>query len=299
MSERDPQSAWLDAWAATQKDLWQRFLTGQAPAPAAPEAPGLAMFNQFFGQSLPESSQDVTRRMLQFGEGYLGVAREFWKVVQAMPAGGADPGRLQKEVEALRSSFADGFARLYGTGPLGGDLLAAWQRMGAAAGGTAGQPFSWPGLPALGPTRERQEAMERLGRAALRYQQALAGFSQLLTRVSAEAVERLAKRVTRRAQSNEPIGSFRAMYDLWVDSGEEAFAAAAHGAEFAKAQSELNDALMELKAEQHKQVEDWARSLDLPTRTEMNTVLKRLNTLRRRVRELEDELDALKQARRP
>jgi len=126
-----------------------------------------------------------------------------------------------------------------------------------------------------------------------------ASFSQLLTKVSAEAVERLAKRVTRRAQSNEPIGSFRAMYDLWVDSGEEAFAAAAHGADFAKAQSELNDALMALKSAQHKQVEDWARSLDLPTRTEMNTVLKRLNTLRRRVREMEDELDALKQARRP
>lgn len=299
MSEHDPQSAWLDAWATAQKELWQRFLTGQAPAPAAPENPGLAMFNQFFGQSLPDSTQDITRKMLQFGEGYLGVAREFWKVVQAMPAGGGEAGRLQKEIEALRSGFADGFARLYGTGPLGGDLLAAWQRIGAVGIGGPGQSAAWPGLPALGPTRERQEAIERLGRAALHYQQALAKFAQLLTKVSGEAVERLAKRVTKRAQSNEPIGSLRAMYDLWVDSGEEAFAAAAHGAEFTKAQAELNEALMELKAEQQKQVEDWARALDLPTRTEMNTILKRLNTLRRRVRELEDEIEALKGARRP
>ena len=299
MSERDPQSAWLEAWAQAQKDIWQRMLAAQPAAAPAAGNPGLAMFNQLFGQSLPDSSQDVSRKMLQFGEGYLGVAQEFWKLMQSLPAGGPDPGGLQRELDALRSSFSDGFSRLYGSGPLGGDLLGAWQRMGAASGGGAGQAFAWPGMPALGPTRERQESMERLGRVALRYQQALANFSQLLGKVSGEAVERLAKRVAKRAQSNQPIDSFRAMYDLWVESGEEAFAAAAHGADFARAQSELNDALMELKGEQHKQVEDWARSLDLPTRTELNTVLKRVNTLRRRVRELEEEVEGLKKARRP
>jgi class III poly(R)-hydroxyalkanoic acid synthase PhaE subunit len=105
--------------------------------------------------------------------------------------------------------------------------------------------------------------------------------------------------VTRRVESKEPVGSLRAMYDLWVDAGEEAYAAAAHGPEFAKAQAELNDALMDLKAEQRAQVEDWARALDLPTRTEVNTILKRMNTLKRRVRELEEELERLRQAGRP
>jgi len=56
---------------------------------------------------------------------------------------------------------------------------------------------------------------------------------------------------------------------------------------------------MELKTEQRAQVEDWARALDLPTRTELNTILKRLNTVRRRVRELEEEIDQLKRAGRP
>jgi len=296
MSERDPQSAWLDAWATAQKDLWQRFLGGQ-PA-AAQEAPGLAMFSQFFGQGLPDTSQDLTRKMMEFGEGYLGVAREFWKLAEATQAGSADAATLQQELAALQSSFAEGFSRLYSSGPLGGDLMAAWQRMGAGAMGGGPAP-AFPGMPALGPLRERQEAMERLGRAALKYQQALGHFGELLSRVSGDAVGRLAKRVSRQVQSEQPIGSLRAMYDLWVDAGEEAYAAAAHGPEFAKAQAELNEALMDLKAEQHAQVEDWARALDLPTRTELNTLLKRLNTLKRRVRELEEELDQLKQARRP
>jgi polyhydroxyalkanoate synthesis regulator phasin len=296
MSERDPQTAWLDAWATAQKDLWQRFLGGQ-PAPTQ-EAPGLAMFSQFFGQGLPDSSQDLTRKMMEFGEGYLGVAREFWKLVEATPAGASDAASLQRQMEALQSSFADGFSKLYAGGPLGGDLMAAWQRMGAAGTGPDQAP-AFPGMPALGPLRERQEAMERLGRATLKYQQALGRFGELLSRVSGDAVGRLARRVARRVQSEEPIGSLRAMYDLWVDAGEEAYAAAAHGPEFARAQAELNDALMGLKAEQRAQVEDWARALDLPTRTELNTILKRVNTLRRRVRELEEELDQLRRAGRP
>jgi len=296
MSEKDPQSAWLDAWATAQKDLWQRFLGGQ-PASAPEPAAGPAMFAQLFGQGLPDSSRDLTRKMMEFGEGYLGVAREFWKLVQAMPAGATDAAKLQRELQSLQSGFTESFSRLYASGPLGGDLLDAWQRMGAAAG-AGGQGPAWPGLPALGPLRERQEAMERLGRAALKYQQALGRFGQLLSRVSGDAVERLAKRVTRRVESDEPIGSLRAMYDLWVDAGEEAYAAAAHGREFAQAQAELNDALMDLKAEQRAQVEEWARALDLPTRTEINTILKRLNTLKRRVRELEEELDTKRQAKR-
>lgn len=296
MNEHDPQSAWLEAWVSTQRDLWTRLLGGQV---AAPTAPPLASFAQLFGQPLPDSPQEVTRKMMEFGEGYLGVAREFWKLVEAAQAGGGDAGRLQRDLEALQASFTQGFSKLYGSGPLGGDLLAAWQRLGATASGPAGPvPPPWPGLPALGPTRERQEALERLGRAALRYQQALGRFSELLAKVSADAVGRLSRRVARRAQANEPVDSFRAMYDLWVDAGEEAYAAAAHGADFAKAQSELSDALMDLKAEQQKQVEDWARSLDLPTRTEMNTTLKRLNTLRRRVRELEEDVEKLKRGTR-
>ena len=59
---------------------------------------------------------------------------------------------------------------------------------------TASNPASmpaWPGLPALGITRERQEAMERLGQAALRYQQAIGRYGELLGKVDGRAQVRL------------------------------------------------------------------------------------------------------------
>lgn len=299
MSEQNPQAPWLDAWMSMQQDVWKKLMSGQAGA-MPPSMPGPAQFMQFFGVPLPDSSADVSRRMLEFGEGYLGVAREFWKLFQsAAPSGTAtDAERLQRELEKLRASFTEGFARLYGA-PFGEEVMAAWKRMGEAAagamGGSGAAPI--PGLPPLGLTREKQEAMQRLGGAALRYQQALVRFGELLARVSGDAVDRLSRRVVKRASGEAPIGSLRAMYDLWVESGEEAFAAAAHGAEFAKAQAELNDALTELRAEQQKQVEEWARALDLPTRAELNSLIRRIDTLRNRVREIEGEIEALKQGR--
>jgi polyhydroxyalkanoate synthase subunit PhaE len=300
MSDQNAQAAWLTAWLSTQRELWQKFAAG-APGAPPPPALGPQAFMQLFGATLPDSSRDVTRRMMEFGEGYLGVAREFWKVLEGAPQAPQGSADLARQLEALRGQLMQGFSGVYGaTAPAGlapgSDALAAWSRLGAAFMPGAAPP---EGAVAFGPTRERQEALERLARAGSRYQQALAAFGALLGRVSSDAVDRLARRIGERAAGEQRPESLRAIYDLWVDAGEEAYAAAAHAPEFARAQAELNDALMDLKREQQRQVEDWARSLDLPTRSEMNTVLKRVNTLRRRLRELEEELEQLRGSRQP
>jgi class III poly(R)-hydroxyalkanoic acid synthase PhaE subunit len=285
----------MQAWMTAQREMWEKLVAGGAPA--APQPPRPEQFMQMFGASLPESSRDVAWKLMEFGEGYLGVAREFWKVIQDV--GAAGPGqstedRLRRDLDELRRTFTQGFSQVYTGLPLGAEMLAGWQKMGATMSGTAA---GVPPLPAFGLTRERQEALQRLGAAAQRYQQALASFSELLGKVAGDAVERLARRIAGRPADAAPLASLRAVHDLWVECGEEAYAAAAHGSAFAKAQAELTGALVALRGEQQKIVEDWARSLDLPTRSEVNTLIKRVNTLRRRLREVEEELDQLRRGR--
>lgn len=296
MGEKDPQAAWLEGLVAAQREFWQPFLAGQ-PAPPPPPFPGAAPFMQP-GAPLPETAAELSRKMMDFGEGYLGVVREFWSALEAAgPAAGgqASPADLTRQLEGLRDTFTAGFARLYGGAPGGTDLFEAWRKLAGGAPGQSGWPF-----PALGPARERHEAGDRLAGAWARYQRALGHFGEVLGRVSTDAVQRLATRVARAGEGGAGApGSLRALYDLWVNCGEEAYAAAAHGPGFAKAQAELNDALMELKAEQRRQIEDWAKAFDLPTRTELNTLLKRVNTLRRRMRELEDDVEQLRRSPRP
>ena len=293
-SHEDPQAAWVGAWMNAQREGWQRFFG--APAQAA-VPPGPQAFVDMLGTAPPASAAEVSRKLMDFGESYLGIAGEFWKVIEKTRAAPpSDESALRAELDRLRTTFTQGFARLYGAAPAGGDVLAAWQNLGAGMWGGA-QPTGMPGLPAFGFTRERQEAAQRTGQAALRCQKAFQRFSELQARIAGEALDRLSKVLASRAAGTEAPDSLRAVYDLWIDSGERAYAAAAHGAEFAAAQAELNDALTDLKLEQQKVVEDWARALDLPTRSEINTILKRVNTLRRRVRELEEEVEQLRARR--
>jgi polyhydroxyalkanoate synthesis regulator phasin len=265
----------MDQWLAAQRQMWDSMLAGRpAATPQSPSTP----FLQAFGGMLPESSRDVAARMLEFGEGYLGVTRQAWKALEAAQGASAAQADLARQLDSLKTQFAQGFAQVF---------------PGMAS---AGVPA--PGaLPALGPARERQQAAERFAQAAARYQQAFAAFTTLLGRVSSGAVERLAQRLSEGAGAGTAPGSLRAVYDLWVECGEQAYAAAAHTPEFSKAQAELYDALLDLRREQQKQVEDWARALDLPTRAEVNTLIKRVNTLRRRMRELEEELEQLRRPR--
>ncbi len=293
MSDKDPQTAWLEGLMKAQQEFWQPFLAGQ-PAPPPPPFAGAMPFLQA-GAPLPESAAELSRKMMEFGEGYLGVVRQFWSALEGATAAkpGGDSRELARQLDALKDTFTAGFTKLYGGPAGGGDLFEAWRSL------AGGDPRGGGAFPALGPSRERQESTDRLVRAWTRYQQALARFGEVLTAVSGDAVQRLANRVVRAGQGDSAPGSMRALYDLWVDSGEEAYAAAAHGPGFAKAQAELNDALMELKAEQRRQMEDWARSFDMPTRSEVNTLLKRVNTLRRRMRELEEEVEQLRRSPRP
>jgi uncharacterized protein YukE len=295
---QDPQAGWMDAWLVAQREAWQRLFA--APGVAEPPPPGPQQFYEMFGGRLPESSADVMRKLMDFGEGYLGVAREFWRAIDGADAAGPhDAANLRSRLEQLRGTFTQAFSRLYGGAPAGGDLLGAWQKLGGAMFGPAGAPGFEQALamPALGLARERQEATQRLGRAGLRYQKAMQRFSDLLGLVAGDALDRLSKSVLARAERRQPLDSLRAVFDLWIESGEQAYAAAAHGAEFAAAQAELNDALVELRSEQQRLAADWARAFDLPTRSEVNTLLKRLNTVRRRLRELEEEVEQLRSRR--
>jgi polyhydroxyalkanoate synthesis regulator phasin len=86
------------------------------------------------------------------------------------------------------------------------------------------------------------------------------------------------------------VTSLRQLHDLWVECGEQAYAAAAHRDDFAAAQAELLAAAIEWRFEQRELVEAWARALDLPTRSQVELINERLHRLQRRVVELEGSL---------
>ena len=60
--------------------------------------------------------------------------------------------------------------------------------------------------------------------------------------------------------------------------------ATAHGEDFAAAQAELLAATVEMRFEQRRQIEQWARAFNLPTRSEIDAIHKRLHDIGRALR---------------
>lgn len=81
-----------------------------------------------------------------------------------------------------------------------------------------------------------------------RWQAALQRFVLQMTAIARDASQRLTALLLSNDAGLPPVTSLRQLHALWIECGEAAYAAAAHGEEFAAAQAELLDAWVELQA---------------------------------------------------
>jgi hypothetical protein len=84
----------------------------------------------------------------------------------------------------------------------------------------------------------------------------------------------------------EPPGAeaLRALYDSWIDCAEEAYARMAHSESFSSSLADFLNAGSAWRKESQANVELWAKALDLPTRSELNTLMRRVNSLEEQLR---------------
>jgi len=153
--------------------------------------------------------------------------------------------------------------------------------------------------PAFGYTREQQAQQQALMRALLDHQQASARYQELLARAQAQGAERMQRRM---AEPGFQVDSLKAMYDLWVDAVEEAYAEIALSDEFREAYAAQGNTQMRVRQLQRQQVEQWCREVGLPTRSEVDTLGQRLQELRRELRRTQaaaSEADVKTSQRKP
>jgi class III poly(R)-hydroxyalkanoic acid synthase PhaE subunit len=138
--------------------------------------------------------------------------------------------------------------------------------------------------PAFGHTREQQAQQQALLRALLDHQQASARYQELLARAQAHGAERMQRRL---AEPGFQVDSLKAMYDLWVEAVEEAYAEIALSDEFRETYAAQGNTQMRVRQLQQQQVEQWCREVGLPTRSEVATLGERLQELRRELRRMQ------------
>jgi len=114
--------------------------------------------------------------------------------------------------------------------------------------------------------------------------QASARYQALIQRSNAQAMQRLQDKLAERAEPGRQIDSLKALYDLWVDAAEEAYAEIALTDEFREAYGEMVNTQMRVRQMQQQQTEQFCQQLGVPTRSEVSSLGERLQALRREFR---------------
>jgi hypothetical protein len=144
--------------------------------------------------------------------------------------------------------------------------------------------------PAFGLAREQ----------VLRAQRATEAWNRLveaqgrLQRMWSDTLRAAATEFSSRLAAGEPLtqAAIDRLYDQWIGCAEAAYGRTAHSDDFTDALAGFVNAGSQWRREFAASIEEWAKLLDLPTRSEINTLTLRL-------RELEAELTAVqKQPRR-
>ncbi|KRE93747.1 hypothetical protein ASG87_18095 [Frateuria sp. Soil773] len=273
---RDYQGFAQQAW-----DAWTRSWQAPPPAPSffgQPAAPRAPSVDEALGRSL--SGFRSYLEWLQSAAGS-GLGQE----------GGDWQQQLRKLFAGMQSPLAQAFAGIDSASVQG--LGQQWQQWLQAA-----QPFGFADLrnllqaPAFGYTREQQEQQQALQRAILDHLEASRRYQDLMLRAQVQGAERLQQKLAQRADQDASPESLKALYDLWIDAAEEAYAEIALSDEFRQVYGAQVNTQMRVRQLQKEQLEQVCRQLGMPAASEVASLGQRLQELRREVRELKRQLAA-------
>ena len=201
---------------------------------------------------------EMFRRWLDRGRAYFDASQR--------PADGAD----------AKAAFSDPF-------DVSSALLGAWTNAGVFQAGIAQQASDLLGrLPPIGLAREQTEAWRELAAAHARCQQIENELRTVLLKVQFDALDLLSERIRERPAA-DPIDGFRALYDLWVECGEQVYGKLAHSEAYSKLQAELGNATMKVRSRMQSVIEHALKQFDLPSRSELNSLHRQVRELRMQV----------------
>lgn len=322
------QGDWLGQMAKLQQQYWDgwRGLAGQVMEPARPAASPLSPWAdglEAWRRALVAQSGGIAgafpgaphggfagseqnalfEQVVAHGKQYLGLLQGLMNAGAPQGQGGGfDPQAFVAEMRRVHERFGAGALAGLGQPPWFGGIDAGQveQLVRSLASGpmqaVGGDPGGLLSLPAFGLHREHVERGQALARAWLDYQSAAARFREVMLKATGGALDRFEARLAEREQPGRQIETVRALYDLWIDAAEEAFAEVALGPDYREASGALVDAQMRVRAGINAEIERFGAQFGLPGRTEVDSMARQLHEHRRELRRLRAELDALRRA---
>ena len=144
----------------------------------------------------------------------------------------------------------------------------------------------WMHLPTFGLSREHQERWQQLAQAYQDYQRQVGEYDQLMLQVAQDAFARFERKLEEHAEPGRQLQNARALFDLWIDAAEEAYAQVAMSNDFRHAYGGLANAQARLRLGVQREVEQVCTLFGMPTRTEVDAAHRKVVELERALRKL-------------
>lgn len=144
----------------------------------------------------------------------------------------------------------------------------------------------WMHLPTFGLSREHQERWQQLAQAYKDYQHQVGQYDQLMLQVAQDAFARFERKLEEHAEPGRQLQNARALFDLWIDAAEEAYAQVAMSDDFRHAYGGMANAQARLRLGVQREVEQVCTQFGMPTRTEVDSAHRKIVELERALRKL-------------
>lgn len=196
-----------------------------------------------------------------------------WK--RAMGAFGGNP--FPEMFRAMRGQGAQGLEKwIEDASP----YLEAWQR----------ESSTMLGMPTFGIGREQQERWQKIAKAQLAYRQEDEAYNRLMMKAVQDAYAVFEGKLAEREEPGRQLTTARALFDLWIDAAEEAYAGVALSPEFRKVYGGRVNAQMRLRQRVQGEVEQMSAMFGMPTRSDLDAAFRKIDALERALRKMRDEM---------
>jgi class III poly(R)-hydroxyalkanoic acid synthase PhaE subunit len=278
--------------------------TGGRSQPQDPWRAALDGWSRLAGSGSEGAAADAIERFSIQARQWLGTMQQVAAQFAGRPAAAGDVAAAWKEALGGGNPFADLMHGLGGRGQTGFDQwyaqiapMLGTMSGGALFAGMRDEGLGWLRLPAFGPAREHQERWQALVEAQFELQRRNDEYAALMLEAGRDAFERFERKLAERSEPGRQLQSARALFDLWIDAAEEAYAEIALSKRFRRIYGDLVNAQMRVRAGIQGEIERMGDLLGLPGRTEVDAAHRRIAELERQVRRLTVALSGANGAR--
>ncbi|MET0550045.1 MAG: class III poly(R)-hydroxyalkanoic acid synthase subunit PhaE [Xanthomonas sp.] len=285
----------VEAMTRQYWEAWSAALRQGAPASASAAAgdgsgswrEAIAAWSQWLPRGSAPQAEDAVAQFQQQAGDWLGAMQQVAAQFAGRDASSADVAEAWKrQVQGQREQLLQWLlGAVRGTGQAGID---PWlQQATQWLQGLQRDSGPWLQMPGFGPARNHQARWRALAKAQQDYQAQLQAYLGLLQGAIDRAFGLFEEKLQGHEDPGRQLTNARAMFDLWIDAAEEAYAAAALSPEFRQVYADVANAQMRLRALLQRETEQVCEQLGLPTRTELDAAHRRIADLERRLRRLE------------